>query len=221
MAKIWQMDKDKTLPLREKVFHHLRNRILAGTIEPGENLIETKLAEEMGVSRTPIREAFRKLELEGLVFSVPNKGVIVKGISDQDTEDIFAIRMHLEPLAARWATRRITPEEVLALEENIQLMEFYIKRNDLNQASKKNTDFHGIIFEAAKSKPLKQILHSLQEYVHLARLASLRNPGRPDQALDEHREILEAIMSKDEDQAAEKMSHHVHKSSESAAKQRK
>ena len=110
MEKIWHNEKDRSLPLREKVFHYLRNRILAGSIEPGENLIEMKLAEELGVSRTPIREAFRKLELEGLVFSVPNKGVVVKGISNQDTEDIFAIRMHLEPLAARWVSACVAQE---------------------------------------------------------------------------------------------------------------
>ena len=220
MEKIWQNEKDRSLPLREKVFHHLRNKILAGSIEPGENLIEMKLAEELGVSRTPIREAFRKLELEGLVFSVPNKGVVVKGISNQDTEDIFAIRMHLEPLAARWAAQRITSAEIIELEETIQLMDFYIRRNDLDQASKKNTDFHAIIFEAAKSKPLKQILNSLQEYVHLARLASLRNPGRPDKALEEHKEILAAIITRDEETAAERMYEHVLRSSESAALQR-
>ncbi len=220
MEKLWENDNNRSMPLREKVFHHLRNRILEGSIEPGESLIETKLADELGVSRTPIREAFRKLELEGLVFSTPNKGVVVKGISDQDTEDIFAIRMHLEPLAARWAAKRITDEEMLALEENVQLMDFYIRRGDLKQASKKNTDFHGIIFDAAKSKPLKQILNSLQEYVHLARLASLRNPGRPKKALAEHKEILAAIASGDEELAAEKMQLHVMKSSESAALQK-
>ena len=219
MEKIWQNEKDKSLPLREKVFHYLRNRILDGSIDPGESLIETRLADELGVSRTPIREAFRKLELEGLVLSVPNKGVLVKGISHQDTEDIFTIRMHLEPLAAQWAVRRITAEEILKLEENIQLMDFYIQRENIDQASKKNTDFHGIIFNAAKSKPLQQILNSLQEYVHLARLASLRNPGRPQRALAEHREILEAIMSGDEQKAVECMRQHVQKSSESAALQ--
>jgi DNA-binding GntR family transcriptional regulator len=220
VEKIWENESNRTIPLREKVFHHLRNRILEGTIEPGEDLIETKLADELGVSRTPIREAFRKLELEGLVFSTPNKGVVVKGISDQDTEDIFAIRMHLEPLAACWAAKRITEEDVLALEETTQLMDFYIRKGDLKQASIKNTDFHRIIFNAAKSKPLKQILNSLQEYVHLARLASLRNPGRPEKALAEHQEILQAIASRDEELASARMYQHVFKSSESAALQK-
>ncbi len=218
METLWANDKEKTLPLREKVFQFLRNSILDGKIEPGENLVETKLADDLGVSRTPIREAFRKLELEGLVSSVPNKGVVVKGISKQDTKDIFSIRMHLEPLAASWAALRITPDEITKLEENLQLMEFYIKRGDLHQASKKNTDFHAIIFEAAKSNPLKQILNSLQEYVHLARLASLKNPGRPEKALDEHKCIFDAISAGNPDCAAECMKQHVLRSSESAQK---
>ena len=216
MEKIWQSEKDRTLPLREKVFQYLRNHILAGSIEPGASLIETRLADELGVSRTPIREAFRKLELEGLVFSEPNKGVVVKGISPQDTKDIFAIRMHLEPLAARWAAQRITQEEISELEENVQLMAFYLERSNIQQANKKNTEFHEIIFRAAKSKPLKQILISLQEYVHLARLASLRKPGRPEKAMEEHKDIMKAIISGDQGKAAEYMYQHVQESSSSA-----
>lgn len=209
MDKILPGEEDIFYPLRDKVFNALREAILNGSLKPGQSLIETKLAEEMGVSRTPIREAIRKLELEGLVSSVPNKGVIVKGISVQDVNDIYTIRHCLEGLAARWAVMRITREELGKLEENMDLMEFYTRRNDLAQVNTKNSEFHEIIFRATKSKPLRQILSSLQEHVQRARTASLRVPGRAEKALQEHRAILDAFQRRDVEAAEHLITEHI------------
>jgi DNA-binding GntR family transcriptional regulator len=221
MDKIIPGDEDTFYPLRDKVFTALREAILNGSLKPGQNLIETKLAEEMGVSRTPIREAIRKLELEGLVSSVPNKGVVVKGISVQDVNDIYTIRFCLEGLAARWAVARVTEEELAKLEENLDLMEFYTKRNDLTQVNSKNTEFHETIFRATKSKPLRQILSSLQEHVQRARTASLQVPGRPEKALSEHRAIFEAFKKRDAEAAEHLITLHIKNSRDNLLKNKK
>ena len=107
---LFKQDGTEKYSLRGKIFNILRQQILDGKYLPGDSLIETKLAEELGVSRTPIREAIRQLELEGLVDSIPNKGVIVRGISEKDIEDIYTIRKVLEGLAARWAVEKISDE---------------------------------------------------------------------------------------------------------------
>ncbi len=209
MDKITPNDEAVFFPLRDRVFATLREGILSGRLQPGMAMVETKLAEELGVSRTPIREAIRKLELEGLVTSVPNKGVVVKGISVQDVEDIYTIRYYLESLAARWAVERMRPEELQRLEENMELMEFYTRKNDLDMVNAKNTEFHEIIFRATKSKPLRQILSTLQEQVQRARTASLKVPGRAEKALEEHRAILGAFTRKDVEAAAELITAHI------------
>lgn len=183
--------------LRERIFRQLRQDILNGKYKPGDSLVELKLAEELGVSRTPVREAIRQLELEGLVVSIPNKGVIVEGISKQDIEDIYAIRELLEGLAARWAIQRIDEEQLKELEDICELMEFYTEKGDLEHVGELNSRFHEIIFEATKSKPLKQILSDFQYYVESIRLASLKTPGRALQSLREHKEIVKAFKNKD------------------------
>lgn len=202
-------DEDTYYPLRDKVFNALREAILNGLLKPGQSLIETKLAEEMGVSRTPIREAIWKLESEGLVSSVPNKGVVVKGISVQDVDDIYTIRCCLEALVARWAVARITEEELARLEESIALMEFYSQRGDHANVNIKIAEFHEIIYRATKSKTLHQILSSLQRHIQRTRTASLRVSGRAEKALSEHRAIFEAFQNRDVEAAEQVMTQHI------------
>ena len=144
--------------LREKIFLKLRQDILDGKYKAGDSLVELKLAEEMGVSRTPVREAIRQLELEGLVYSIPNKGVFVEGITGQDIEDIYAIRECMEGLAARWAIERMDEQSLKELENLCELMEFYTGKGDLDRVGELNSKFHDLIFESTKSKPLKQEL---------------------------------------------------------------
>src|SRR5690554_2376002 len=151
--------------LREKIFQKLRQDILDGKYKAGDSLVEMKLAEEMGVSRTPVREAIRQLELEGLVYSIPNKGVFVEGITRQDIEDIYAIRECMEGLAARWAIERMDEKALKELENIYDLMEFYTAKGDLDQVGDLNSQFHDIIFESTKSKPLMQVLSDFQYYI--------------------------------------------------------
>lgn len=206
--------------LRNKVFTQLQNDILNGKYQPGESLIETKLSEEMGVSRTPIREAIRQLELEGLVQSIPNKGAIVKGISAQDIEDIYTIRMLIEGLAARWAAEKITPWELSELKEALELEEFYTLKNDTDHLLKFDSRFHEIIFKASKSKPLMHTLSTFHHYVQRARNTSLSSPGRAQEVLEEHKAILQAIIDRDVERAERLTTEHVRKASLSLLKQK-
>ena len=214
MSKVEYDDVDtQTGSLRGKVFIQLQNDILNGLYQPGDNLIETKLSEELGVSRTPVREAIRQLELEGLVQSIPNKGAIVKGISAQDIEDIYTIRMLIEGLAARWAAEKINDEELKELREAVDLEEFYTVKNDVSHLLLFDSRFHDIIFKASKSKPLMHTLSTFHHYVQRARNISLNNPERARLVLEEHKAILQAIMEHDAEKAEKLTTLHVRNAS--------
>lgn len=207
--------------LRNKVFSQIQNDILNGRYEPGESLIEKKLSDELGVSRTPIREALRQLELEGLVVSIPNKGVIVKGVSAQDIKDIYAIRMLIEGLAVRWAAEKITEKEIEELKEAVDLEEFYTAKNDDNHLTQFDTKFHDIIYKACKSKMLMHTLSTFHHYVQRARKVSMSNPERAKEVLVEHKAILQAICDKDADKAERLTIEHIKNASNSLLKQMK
>lgn len=225
MAKIVKLDQDESSgqlnSLRAKVFTQLQNDILNGKYQLGESIIETKLSEELGVSRTPIREAIRQLELEGLVQSIPNKGVLVKGISAQDIEDIYTIRMMIEGLAARWAAEKMTEEELAELKEAVELEEFYTSKNDTQHLLQFDSRFHDIIFRASKSKPLMHTLSTFHHYVQRARNASFSEPERARKVLEEHRAILQALMERDAEKAERLTTEHVRNASMNLLKKRK
>ena len=140
--------------LRGRVFNKLREDILAGKYQENEELREVVIGEELGVSRTPVREAFRQLELEGLIRIVPNKGAYVTGITAKDVRDIYMIRSRLEGLAARWATENISEEQLDELEETLCLAEFHASKNRMEQMAQMDSRFHEIIYEACDSKML-------------------------------------------------------------------
>lgn len=222
MARISQDENDANVhSLRGRVFTQLQNDILNGKYTPGESLIETRLSEELGVSRTPIREAIRQLELEGLVQSIPNKGAVVKGVSAQDIEDIYTIRMMIEGLAARWASEKITDEELAELKEALELEEFYTFKNDANHLLKFDSRFHDIIFRASKSKPLMHMLSTFHLYVQRARNASLESPVRAKEVLEEHKAIMQAIIDHDPDRAEQLTTRHIRNASDNLLKRKK
>lgn len=210
MTKIEHVESDSySNSLRGKVFKQLENDILNGKYLEGDSLTETKLSIELGVSRTPIREAIRQLELEGLVRLIPNKGVIVTGISEKDIEDIYTIRMMIEGLAARWAAQKITQKELDDLEEVIELEEFYTSKNDINHLLYYDSKFHEIIFRASKSKPLMHMLSTFHHHVQRARNISMEMPGRAKKVLEEHESILKAIVDSDSEKAEKLIIQHI------------
>lgn len=203
---------DDQYSLRGKIYSTLREDILDGKYNAGESLTEKRLAQELNVSRTPIREALRQLELEGLVESIPNKGVTVKGISQKDMEDIYKIRLVLEGLAAKWAVEQITDEEIKSLKEAYELMEFYTSKGDIDSISRLNTEFHDIIYSATKSVVLQHILKDFQYYVKWARHESLSSLGRKETALKEHYDIYKAFKNRDAKEAERCLTIHIENS---------
>ena len=204
-----ELESSGQYSLTAKVFQQIKNSILQGTYKAGDSLVETKLAQELGVSRTPVREAIRLLEYEGLVVNTPNKGTVVQGITVQDIKDIYTIRTLIEGLAARWAVQKITAEEFMQLEETLELMEFYTSKNDLDRVAKLDTKFHEIVYRAAKSKPLWQILMNFHDLAQKARTSSITTSGRIERTLEEHRKIVKAFKDKDAEAAESAMTDHV------------
>lgn len=180
-------------PLREIVFETIREAIISGDLRPGERLMEVQLAEEMGVSRTPVREAIRKLELEGFVVMIPRKGAYVAGISMKDIADVFEIRTALESLAAGLAAERITEDELEELERSLVSVSESTESNNLQALVDTDADFHDIIYKASRNERLVQIINNLKEQIQRFRTTSLAHPGRMRKALEEHKQIVEAL----------------------------
>ncbi|NLL77258.1 MAG: GntR family transcriptional regulator [Clostridiales bacterium] len=195
--------------LRGRVFNKIREDILNGKYKEHEELKEIAIGEELGVSRTPVREAFRQLELEGLIQIVPNKGAYVTGITAKDVQDIYMIRSLLEGLCARWATDHITEEQLEELEENVYLADFHASKGHLDQMAELDNRFHHILYEACNSKQLERLLVDFHEYVLRVRKKTLTNGGRGKTSNDEHRQIMEAIKEKNKDKAEELANKHM------------
>ncbi len=183
--------------LRKQVYSDLRMAILTGRIAPGTRLVESALAVEMGVSRTPIREALHKLDLEELVHSIPRVGYMVNDMTEYEIEDLFTTRTAIEQLAARWALEKITPEEIERIENNLRKADRILKNGMTRKMIDLDTEFHEIICKASRSKRLYQISQMLREHMLKFRIACLHIPEIARRARDGHFEILKAIKSKD------------------------
>lgn len=200
--------------LRGRVFQKIREDILTGVYKEHDELREVSIGEELGVSRTPVREALRQLELEGLVTIVPNKGAYVTGITPQDVHDIYKIRSLLEGLCARWATEHITGRQIEELEEIILLSEFHLRRKSAEQAeqvSELDGKFHKVLYEASNSRILEHVLSDFHKYVQMARMMSVGAKDRAERSIEEHRDILKAIKDKDPDKAEWLANQHIMK----------
>lgn len=195
--------------LRGRVFHKIREDILSGKYKEHEELKEVAIGEELGVSRTPVREAFRQLELEGLIQIIPNKGAYVTGITKEDVKDIYMIRSLLEGLCARWATEEITKEQMEEMEENVFLSEFHAGKGHLEQIAELDNRFHDIMYEACNSKMLEHLLKDFHQYVLRVRKKTLSVAARGEASNHEHRLIMEAIKAKDAAKAEELANKHI------------
>ena len=200
---------DSYKPLRELVFESVREAIISGQLPPGERLMEIQLAEEMGVSRTPVREAIRKLELEALVVMIPRKGAYVSGLSLKDISEVFEIRSALEGLAAELAAERITEEELENLERHLVRIADGIERGDITSVVEIDTDFHSMLYTCSRNLRLGQTINNLREQIQRFRQTSLAYPGRMRLALDEHRRIIEAISARDPELARQLAKEHI------------
>lgn len=205
--------------LRGRVFNRIREDILSGKYAQHEELKENTIGIELGVSRTPVREALRQLELEGLVNIIPNKGAYVTGITEKDIQDIYVIRSYLEGLCARWACENITEEQLQELEEVVYLAEFHIKKQHHEQVLELDNKFHELIYEASDSKILKHVLSDFHHYVQRIRKISLSENERAEKSIEEHTAIFEAIRQRDGMQAETLAHEHIIRTIDNISKQ--
>ncbi len=197
--------------LGSKIFILLRDRILNESYKCGDKLNELTLAKELKISRTPIREALKQLELEGLVESIPNKGVYVKGFSPRDIDDMFEIRLSLEGLAVSFSIDRMDEVHLAKIKEVFELLEFYTAKGDFDKVNDFNILFHESIYQATQSTYFEQILKDIHYYVSVTSRHSIARPERLESSLLEHRAILEAIIDRDKEEATERIQRHIRK----------
>lgn len=204
-----ELNMDAYLPLRDVVFNTLREAILRGDLVPGERLMELQLAAKLGVSRTPIREAIRMLEQEGLAITIPRKGAIVAGMTEKDMQDVLEIREALEELSVQVACDKITDEEIMQLQKNMKNFEHSLKTGDLKKMAQADVEFHDVIYQATNNPKLISMLNNLREQMYRYRVEYLKNPENYKQLLDEHEAIYKGIMAKDKDAVTDMMRKHI------------
>lgn len=197
------------VPISSNLFSQLQKDILTGKLKPGQKLTEQAICKEYKVSRTPVREALRQLETEGLVENILNRGAFVVGLSQQDFEDMFELRKIYEVQAVKWAIQRISDEEMDALEETFEFMEFYTLRNDVDKMLTINAGFHQIIYEASHNRMLQQLLSSYQTYLKYLSQEDVYAGNYLTTVLEEHRMIFKAFTEKDVEAGAEAMEKHI------------
>ncbi|WP_105614212.1 GntR family transcriptional regulator [Vallitalea okinawensis] len=195
--------------LRGRVYSKIRDDILKGRYSTDEPIKEMQVSKELGVSRTPVREALRQLELEELVTIIPNKGAFVTGITPKDIQDIYAIRSLVEGLSAKWAAKNATDQQIKELEEVLDLFEFFYKRGNFEQLHELDNKFHKQIYDISGSRILKHVLSDFHNYAQRVRKASLESSGRAEVSLSEHKDILTAIKNHDMKNAEKLMNKHV------------
>lgn len=183
--------------LFSKVYHALRAEIIEGRLAPGAQLIEARLSEQLGVSRTPVREALRRLEQDGLVDTTPNKCSVVVGIDKQDISDMYDIRILISGLCGEWAVKRMSDEEIAAMRGVLELQEFYGAKQEYAKVCELDGEFHDILYAGCKSRVVQQTLTTLHVLAQRAREISFSDDVRTREAIGEHRAIYEAIQAHD------------------------
>lgn len=209
---------DSYQPLREVVCESLREAIRNGVLKPGERIMEIQLAEELGVSRTPVREAIRKLELEGYVVMMPRRGTYVANMSIRDINEIFEIRTALESLSNGLAAEHITDEELEHLQRLLVIIGGYIKDGNIEKIVETDIEFHDLMYHAARNQRLVGIISNLRDQLTRFRTLSMSYPGRLEATLDEHKAIVEAIANGDRKAASKAAEQHMENSEKTLLK---
>lgn len=209
MNEFAKENENEYLPLRDVVFNTLRRSILTGELKPGERLMEIHLADKLGVSRTPIREAIRKLELEGLVTMIPRRGAEVAQITEKSLRDVLEVRRALDALAVELACERITAEELERLKEACEAFEAETKKGNANQVAKADVRLHDIILMASGNERLMQMISNLSQQMYRYRLEYVKDESNYEQLIMEHRMIYEAVRDKDKHTGAKMMKLHI------------
>lgn len=194
-----QIERHQTL--REKILETIRDAILKGTLKPGERVSEPDLAERFGISRTPIREAFRQLESEGYLQVIPRKGAVVASLSERDVEEFYAIKIILEGFAARMAAEKLTEKDIERLEAINEKLVQIAGEGDVKTFFRVHNEFHEVFIKAAGNERLYEMINQLVMKFKRLRLASLSQPGRMEISVEEHRNMIQAFKNHDGDKA--------------------
>ncbi len=202
------MEQHKTISLADQVFERLESEILSGKYRAGELLTELRLTEDLGVSRTPVREALRRLEQERLI-ELSTRGIVVLGVTERDIEDIFTVRLGVEGLAAARAAEARGGDYLVEMREAIELQEYYVGRHDADHIKYMDNRFHELVYHASGSTVLRDVLLPLHKKTQKYRKVSVQNESRAEQSLAEHRAVYEAIAAGDAAAAEVAMTAHV------------
>ncbi|MBO4982263.1 MAG: GntR family transcriptional regulator [Lachnospiraceae bacterium] len=205
----FQMNMNEFLPLRDVVFNTLRQAILTGELKPGERLMEIHLANRLGVSRTPIREAIRKLELEGLVTMIPRRGAEVAQITEKSMNDVLEVRRAMDALCVELACDRITEEEIQALKQACDAFEEAVKSKDVKRIAQADVKLHDIIVRATGNQRLVQLVNNLSEQMYRYRFEYIKDFSQHERLVEEHRIIYESIVKKDKETASQAARMHI------------
>ena len=209
MEPNFKVNMNEYLPLRDVVFNTLRQAILRGELKPGERLMEIQLANKLGVSRTPIREAIRKLELEGLVLMIPRKGAEVAEITEKNMRDVLEVRKALEELAVQLACEKITDEEIEEMKKAAEEFKMILKSKDITEIAEADVRFHDIIYMATDNQKLIHLLNKLREQMYRYRVEYLKNPDVHEQLIQEHEEIVYHIKRREKAEATAVTCQHI------------
>ncbi|HJC90228.1 MAG TPA: GntR family transcriptional regulator [Candidatus Mediterraneibacter excrementigallinarum] len=209
MSTDFEVTMNEYLPLRDVVFNTLRQAILRGELKPGERLMEIQLANKLGVSRTPIREAIRKLELEGLVLMIPRKGAEVAEITEKNLRDVLEVRCALEELAVQLACDRIDEEGLEQLRSAALHFRDVLDSDDITKIAEADVAFHDVIFQATDNRRLIQLLNNLREQMYRYRIEYLKKKECYPQLIAEHKAIIDAIAAGDKEKATSITGQHI------------
>ena len=217
MEPKFEVTMNEYLPLRDVVFNTLRQAILRGELKPGERLMEIQLANKLGVSRTPIREAIRKLELEGLVLMIPRKGAEVAEITEKNLRDVLEVRCALEELAVQLACDRIDKQGIRKLQQAAKNFESVLDSEDITKIAEADVAFHDIIYMATENQRLIQLLNNLREQMYRYRIEYLKKKEYYPRLLAEHQDIIQAIANREHERATKITSQHIDNQVETVA----
>ena len=209
MGTDFEVTMDEYLPLRDVVFNTLRQAILRGELKPGERLMEIQLANKLGVSRTPIREAIRKLELEGLVLMIPRKGAEVAEITEKNLRDVLEVRCALEELAVQLACDRMDEEGIKAMKEASAEFCNTLDSDDITRIAQADVALHDIIVQATGNQRLIQLVNNLSEQMYRYRFEYIKDFSQHERLVEEHKVIYESIVKKDKETASNMAKVHI------------
>ncbi len=209
MEADFEVSMDEYLPLRDVVYNTLRGAILKGELKPGERLMEIQLANKLGVSRTPVREAIHKLDQEGLVLMIPRKGAEVADITEKSLRDVLDVRKALEELAVKRACEKITKEEITELRNAGEAFETALAGKDVVEIAEADVQFHDVIYKATDNQKLISLLNNLSEQMYRYRVEYLKDARVFPRLAQEHEQIVDLIARRDPEEAAKVMCEHI------------